>query len=580
MRRAAKWAIALGTTAVVAGVSSVFALRSVREANLNPNAPLANVPGPQGAYTPISALQPVVPKNARIDHYTLTAESRTLTVGGHALQAMTFNGTAPGPLLVAHQGDVVKVTVHNRLSVPLTIHWHGIAVPGAEDGVPGVTQNPIPPGGSYTYEFQVNQPGTYWYHSHEASFEEVGLGLYGAFVVLPKRAVHPADRDYTLVLHEWPTASTAQTMMANLKAGNLGFSAKGESAGMGGMGMQQNGDMNGMGMMGAADGTGQGGNSASDIAHVLPGPPLQLNGFSPTANDWAALDEMAGMYDAFTVNQNASGTTLLPAKPGQLVRLRIVNSGNMTHLFTLVGAPFRVVALDGHDIANPGWIRGVLLPVGAAERYDIEFRVPKSGAAFLVCADPDTTAQRELRAAIGLPDAWSQFKETDAASLERAPWFDFTHYGSGRLPGEAVFRLHQAYQVRYNMKLTVGMSMNGMVYAINGKVFPNIPPIVVRKGDAVLVHIVNDSPYIHPMHLHGHDFQVLTRDGKPVSGSPIFLDTLDVFPGESYDIAFRADNPGLWMFHCHDLEHAAAGMDVMVQYAGIRDPYPMSEMSE
>ncbi|WP_277093570.1 multicopper oxidase domain-containing protein [Alicyclobacillus mali (ex Roth et al. 2021)] len=143
-----------------------------------------------------------------------------------------------------------------------------------------------------------------------------------------------------------------------------------------------------------------------------------------------------------------------------------------------------------------------------------------------------------------------------------------------------MFRLHQAYQVRYNMKLTVGMSQTGMVYAINGRVFPNIPPIIVHKGDAVLVHIVNDSPYIHPMHLHGHDFQVLTRDGRPVQGSPIFLDTLNVFPGESYDIAFRADNPGLWMFHCHDLEHAASGMDVMVQYAGVTDPYPMNEMSE
>ena len=567
MRRAVKIGTALGAAAVVAALGGALAVRELRPATASADAPLARVPGPHGTYTPVSALQPQVPKGARIDRYTLTAEYRTLTIGGETLRAMTFNGTAPGPLLVAHQGDVVEVTVHNHLSAPLTVHWHGIPVPGAEDGVPGVTQNPIAPGGSYTYTFVAKEPGTYWYHSHDNSFEEVGLGLYGAIVVLPKHPLYPAQRDYTLVLHEWPNASTAQAMMESLSSGRSGFSPAG---GMGGMG--------GMGMMASSGGNTAGGSNS--IQHVLPGPPLQQNGFAPTAEDFAALDEMAGMYGAFAVNQNADGNTVLPAKPGDLVRLRIVNSGNMTHLLTIVGAPFRVVALDGHDIANPGWLKGVLLPVGAAERYDIEFRVPASGAAYLVSADPDATARAELRAAIGEPGAWSAFQPVPAATLEREPWFDFTDYGRGRLPGEAVFRLHQAYQVRYGMKLTVGMSMNGMVYAINGRVFPNIPPIVVHEGDAVIVHIVNDSPYIHPMHLHGHDFQVLTRDGRPVKGSPIFLDTLDVFPGESYDIAFRADNPGLWMFHCHDLEHAAAGMDVMVQYAGVTDPYPMNEMSE
>ncbi|MDI9260430.1 multicopper oxidase family protein [Alicyclobacillus sendaiensis] len=575
MRRRAKLSIAAGAAALaVAG--GVMGVHEAHRATATQaiEAPLAHVPGPGGTYTPVSAFQPRVPKGARVDHFTLTAEYRTLTLGGEPVRAMTFNGTAPGPLLVAHQGDVMEVTVRNRLSVPLTIHWHGIPVPGAEDGVPGVTQNPIPPRGSYTYEFVATEAGTYWYHSHEASFEEVGLGLYGAIVVLPKHPLYPAQRDYTLVLHEWPNASTAKAMMANLASGARDV---GSMSGMmsGGM-MNGAGSTGGMGMMKSPAGN----ETRTSMLHVLPGPALRTGTFAPTADDYAALDEMAGMYGAFTVNQNADGTTVLPAKPGDLVRLRIVNSGNMTHLLTIVGAPFRVVALDGHDIANPGWLKGVLLPIGAAERYDVEFRVPPSGAAYLVSADPDATARQELRAAIGDPGAWASFPGISAAAIEREPWFDFTDYGRGRLPGETVFRLHETYQVRYDMKLTVGMSQTGMVYAINGRVFPNIPPIIVHKGDAVLVHIVNDSPYIHPMHLHGHDFQVLTRDGRPVQGSLIFLDTLNVFPGESYDIAFRADNPGLWMFHCHDLEHAASGMDVMVQYAGVTDPYPMNEMSE
>jgi FtsP/CotA-like multicopper oxidase with cupredoxin domain len=96
----------------------------------------------------------------------------------------------------------------------------------------------------------------------------------------------------------------------------------------------------------------------------------------------------------------------------------------------------------------------------------------------------------------------------------------------------------------------------------------------------VKIHIENNTDMIHPMHLHGHDFQVLTRDGKPVMGSPIYMDTLAVLPGETYDIAFKADNPGLWMFHCHDLHHAAAGMDMILEYAGVKDPYDMKDMSE
>lgn len=559
MRRAAKVGIVTAAVALAAGIGGA-ALVETRHGSETPSAPLARVPGPNGVYTPISALQARIPKGARVDRFTLNAEYRTIRIHGQAIRAMTFNGTAPGPLLVAHQGDVVEVTVHNHLSVPLTVHWHGLPVPGAEDGVPGVTQNPIPPGGSYVYRFVANEAGTYWYHSHDYSFEEVGLGLYGAIVILPKQNPYPADRDDTLVLHEWPTESTARAMMANLTKGQDG---QGAMNGMSGM----------MGAQGAASGS-------AAIQRMLPGPPLETHGFAVTADDVAALDEMAGMYGAYTVNQNADGTTVLPAKPGDLVRLRIVNSGNMTHLLTLVGAPFRVVALDGHDISNPGWLQNVLLPVGAAERYDIEFRVPASGAAYLVCADPDATARQELRAAVGSPGAWSHFQGVNLSQLQREPWFDFTDYGSGHLPGETVFRLNERYQVRYTMKLGVGMSADSMVYTINGRAFPDIPPIVVRTGDNVLVHIVNDSPYIHPMHLHGHDFQVLTRDGRPVKGSPIFLDTLDVFPGETYDIAFRADNPGLWMFHCHDLEHAASGMDVMVQYAGVTDPYPMNEMSE
>lgn len=108
---------------------------------------------------------------------------------------------------------------------------------------------------------------------------------------------------------------------------------------------------------------------------------------------------------------------------------------------------------------------------------------------------------------------------------------------------------------------------------INGRLHPETPVLVVRDGDLVRVTIINRSPDDHPMHLHGHTALVLARNGQPTTGSPWWADTLNVAPGETYDIAFRADNPGIWMDHCHNLEHAAAGMTTHVAYEGVHTPF-------
>jgi FtsP/CotA-like multicopper oxidase with cupredoxin domain len=113
----------------------------------------------------------------------------------------------------------------------------------------------------------------------------------------------------------------------------------------------------------------------------------------------------------------------------------------------------------------------------------------------------------------------------------------------------------------------------GLQWAINGHVFPDVPVFVVEEGDLVEVTITNDTKGIHPMHLHGHHVLVLSRDGTPSSGSPWWSDTLDVRPGERYVVAFRADNPGVWMDHCHNLRHAADGLTMHVAYAGVTTPF-------
>jgi FtsP/CotA-like multicopper oxidase with cupredoxin domain len=536
-------------SALIVSAGGISACASNQHTSTQVTAPLAQAPGPNGQYKSVADYVAQADPGVKVDKFTLDAEQKTLTLApGKTVNAMTFNGTAPGPLLTVKQGDMVEVTVHNHLKVPITIHWHGIAVPGAEDGVPGLTQAPIKPGATYVYRFIAKDPGTYWYHSHDNSVEEIGEGLYGGLVVLPKNQSTPApDKDCTLLLHEWSTSTSSNDGMSGMDMGNM--------SGM---------NMNGMDDMGSMN---------------MSVPNLRTNGFQVISLDRSAVNEMSNMYDAYTINGTASGKTMLEAKPGQIVRLRLVNAGNMTHLMTLVGTSFKVIAMDGQDISNPTPIENQLLPIGAGERYDVEFTMP-SGNVQLVSADPNMTEQMQLRATIGDTTDSNVGSMSDMPNVQNEPWFDFTHYGSGTSTGQQTFSLNQKFDKTFNMDLGVAMNKSGMVYTINGKEFPNVPPFVVNTGDTVKIHIENKSAYIHPMHLHGHDFQVLTRDGKPVTGSPIYLDTLEVLPGETYDIAFKADNPGLWMFHCHDLHHAASGMDVILQYSGVSDPYNMKDMSE
>ena len=136
--------------------------------------------------------------------FQLTAEQATLELEpGLQVQAWTFNGTSPGPELRATVGDVLRVRLHNRLPVGTTIHWHGLDVPNGEDGVAGITQDAVPPGGSAVYSFRLDHAGTYWYHSHQDSAVQVDRGLYGALVVLPRVPLR-AELDRTLVYDEWP----------------------------------------------------------------------------------------------------------------------------------------------------------------------------------------------------------------------------------------------------------------------------------------------------------------------------------------------------------------------------------------
>jgi FtsP/CotA-like multicopper oxidase with cupredoxin domain len=434
--------------------------------------------------------------DAPLKTYTLTAE--VVTRKGLPDQ-WGFNGTVPGPELRVQQGDHVHVTLVNNLPVATSIHWHGISVPNIADGVAGVTQDAVQPGQSYIYDFIASESGTYWYHSHQDTSNQIPRGLLGALIVEPENLPH-YDHDYTLIYH-------------NLQ------------------------------------------------------PPIRE--FFPI------VQKILGKIDAGDILVNGSNAAShLDAQPGDLVRLRLINgtAGELTAYgdplrIVPLGVTYKVVALDGHDLNEPQVISSQVLPIGSGQRYDIVFRMPDSGVMQLVGEDQTATVTLG-QGEIASPD------------LKQLPIFDLTTYGKpayDALAGRSSFDNTQDIILGNRPGFHDGRF--GLNHTINGQEFPYVPMITVLPGQAVKLHIVNQTEEYHPMHIHGHYFTVLAKNNLPLTGSPVHLDSILIAPGETWDVAFLADNPGLWMLHCHVLIHAATGMDMMVVYPNISTAYTVGTQS-
>jgi len=501
--------------ALLGVVGFVAARRSIIPDNLNMSSSDMlgmNMDEPARAGTPPAGTTLITglvapPTDAPLKSFTLTAQTARIDLGdGKPVEAYTYNGSIPGPELRVQQGDLVEVKLVNNLPVSTTIHWHGISVPNAEDGVAGLTQDAVKPGQTFTYRFIAKDVGTYWYHSHQDTSVQLPLGLYGAIIVEPKEPAIQYDHDYTVFLHEWGAPS--QTSLEGLKT-----------------------------------------------CHATCPETLSVN--------------------------NRVDRVSFAANPGETVRLRIANSGNDVHQPVLVGAPFKVIALDGHDLNGPSNLTGEILSIAAAQRYDISFVMPGDGQVALIDSDGRAAPEKQHPMAV-FGDSSGSLVYPDAASLKS---FDLGTYGTPLAASADQITLNSHFDVLYDM--TVGEKpgffdgMFTLAFTINNQTYPNIPAIKVKLGDLVKIHLVGAGvfPFPHAIHLHGHVFTVLAHNGVALSGSPVQLDTVLIQPGESYDLAFRADNPGLWMLHCHMVEHDAHGMDMMVEYTDIYTPFTIGKTS-
>jgi FtsP/CotA-like multicopper oxidase with cupredoxin domain len=399
----------------------------------------------------------------------LVARKERFEIPGRGpMDGYTLNHTSPGPLIKATQGDLVEVSVRNEnVEDGMTLHWHGVDVPFAEDGVAGVTQDSVLPGKTHVYRFVADDVGTYWYHSHQLSHEQVRDGLFGTLIVLPR------------------TPLPAQDVVA--------------------------------------------------AVHT---------------------------YDKIRTVNGGYGERRVDAVAGSTVRVRLVNTDNGPMATWADGASYKVVAVDGTDVNRPAPVEGRSALVTAGGRLDLELVVPSDGTAVRIGLGGGPTTL-----VVGPPGA------TAPSGAEPAERLDLLSYGTPRSIGFDPAAADRRFAYRIGRRPGFFDGKPGLWWTINGRQYPDVPMFMVAEGDVVRMAVRNDSGQVHPMHLHGHHVVVLSRDGVPASGSPWWTDSLNVEDGESYEIAFVADNPGIWMDHCHNLPHAAQGLVTHLMYEGVSTPY-------
>ncbi|MEF8757354.1 MAG: multicopper oxidase family protein [Halobacteriales archaeon] len=447
---------------------------------------------------------------------------------GASATSWLYDGDFPGSELRITEGDVVEAEVTNDLPEGTTVHWHGLPVSNTMDGVPNVTQDPIAPGDSFTYKFRAEPAGTYFYHSHAGL--QLDRGLMAPLIVEESDPHVDYDREYVVVIDDYLAGeprplSGAASARGTTAGGTGGGGPGGMGGGSGGMGGPGGGG--GPGGMGS----GTGGTDGSRGSRGMGGP----------------MGDRRPAYDGLLVNGRLpSDPRSYGVREGERVRFRFVNASSATAFRVRVGGhSMDVTHADGRPV-EPVTVDSFLF--GAGERYD-------------AAVEADTPGTWEIRASAvndELPPAKAlmAYEGMETARQPTAPSSGGRQLGYGDL--EAVSPLDGiGGSPDRTFDLTLSPGRGSYRSLIDGQAYPDADPLQVRDGEHVRIRMVNRSPVIHPMHLHGHFFQV----GDAVK------DTV-VVPGHmgQVTIDFVADNPGDWLFHCHNLYHLEAGMARVLTY--------------
>ncbi len=574
-------------------------------------------------------------KNLPIREYTITLQETTVNKAGKAVKGMTVNGTIPGPTLEFTEGEYAVIYVKNEMKEETSVHWHGLLLPNFYDGVPYLTTPPIEPGHTQKYEFPIKQSGTYWYHSHTMLQEQ--SGVYGSIVIHPKEKKLDYDKELVLMLSDW-TNEKPMNVLRNLKRGNEWYGIK--------------------------KGT------STPLNEVI-----KRGALGAQLNFWKQRMEGADIadvyYPAFLINGEES-IAYPEFKPGEKVRLRIINGGASTSFWmTFGGGNPLLVSADGLDVVPI--IKNKIF-IGIAETYDFIVTIPDEGkieyritaqdgsgtaSAFLgkgevlpaeIVQRPDKIGMMQKMAKMDMKmgahalkyrpkkDERYKMKEEYGMQMEKmqsmemnnmsmsedttqmdhtkmnhskmemknnsTPSMDAMNKKEGsmktdimegtKMEGMDMFSeynydfLKSPEKTTYNKNIPVKEillnltgNMNRYIWSMNGVPLSEADKIKINNKEVTRITFNNLTMMHHPMHLHGHFFRVINKNGEY---SPL-KHTVNVPPMQQVTIEFYGNNGdeyGDWFFHCHILYHMMGGMARVVSYDTPRDPrmneFPVSKI--
>ncbi len=441
----------------------------------------------------------------------LAVVSRTIEVNGRAATVFGLTGPNDRPGLNLAAGETAELDLENNLSEETLVHWHGLLPPWAQDGVPDLPMPLLKAGEQRRYTLPAGNPGTHWMHAH--TLQEQNL-LAAPLIVHGPEELARDEQEVVVLLHDF-SFTPAEELLAKLKSGS-------------GMGMMKNG-MNMQGMdhskiSGMNMGGGMMGTDVNDIE-----------------------------YDAYLANDRTlNDPQVVPVEKGGRIRLRIINGATAT-AFTIDTDALdgEVIAVDGQDIVP---LKTRQFPLAMGQRVDFRLSLPREGGAFPVFALREGGAQRT---GIILATPGATVRKLAYTGDAQGPIL--SHAIESGLT--AIWPLAQKTVDRIYAVNLVG-SMQGYEWSMQ-----SIANLSVRRGERVVMEMRNHSMMTHPMHLHGHHFQIVAINGQEISGA--VRDTVFLPPMTSIAFAFDAINPGkAWAFHCHHLYHMATGMMVTVGYEG------------
>ena len=478
------------------------------------------------------------PVTGPLVEYDLYITEQTVSPAGKPVRGLTINGGIPGPTLRFREGDFARIRVHNQLKDEETsTHWHGLLLPNKEDGVPHITTPPILPGKTHTFEFELRHSGTYWYHSH-THFQEQS-GVYGSIVVTP-RGGEPvkADREQVLLLSDWTDIDPHEVQRMLMRGSDY------------------------FGLMRR--------NSQSILGAAQKG--MLKDYFKREWSRMAPMDVSDVGYHAFLINGQRS--TQIAGKPGERVRLRLINASAATYFYLHSSAgPLTIVAADGPPV-EPVKVERLFMAI--AETYDVLITIPASGQYELRATTQDGSGHASAFFGEGKltpandPPRPNLYKMDEMLNLALEEKEDDPRASLNLPRPGSPYRVLRAPQdttlpaklPRRKVTLHLTGDMNRYIWSFDGKTIAQEPYVMIKKGEIIELELINDTMMHHPIHLHGHFFRLLMGQG---ARSPL-KHTVDVPPMTSRTVEFEANEEKDWMFHCHILYHMMSGMARVFRY--------------